>query len=572
MLFCETHKINNMSSYQPISEKDGDCCVDSRWRSCTKNYEKMNHSREFLVIVSFLLLVGCSSVKQDHEKPNFLFIVVDDLGYYDLSCMGSEYYETPNIDKVASEGYNFINGYATCAVCSPSRASLLTGKYPAQHGITDWVGARSGANWRKNKRYTKLLPASYKHHLSNEETTLAEALKENGYNTFFAGKWHLGGENEKSLPTDHGFDINIGGYHAGGPYPGGYFSPFNNPYMTDYENEKGMSLSMKLAKETSAFIRKNKDSEFLAYLSFYAVHSPIETSENKWKKYRNKADSIGIHKNGFEMERILPIRKYQDNPVYAGLIEQVDDAIGSVLETLKELYLDKNTIVIFTSDNGGVASGDNYSTSNLPFRGGKGYQWEGGIRVPYFIYVPWLNSNGAKNNTPVTGADFYPTILELAGIKMKFNTTIDGVSLMPLLMGDNIKSRPLFWHYPHYGNQGGEPNSTIIENEWKLIHYWEGGRDELYNLKTDVSEEKNIADKHPEIVTTMRKQIMEWLNKTSAKFPMADSLFNNDSLNIKLQYYKDELLPKLEKKRKLMLSKDWQPNNDWWGSKSKKSE
>jgi arylsulfatase A-like enzyme len=199
-------------------------------------------------------------------------------------------------------------------------------------------------------------------------------------------------------------------------------------------------------------------------------------------------------------------------------------------------------------------------------RGGKGYQWEGGIRVPYFIYVPWLNSNGARNNTPVIGADFYPTILELAGIELKNNANIDGASLMPLLTGDHFKSRPLFWHYPHYGNQGGEPSSIIRENDWKLIHYWEDGHDELYNLSIDVSEKMNIADKHPEIVSKMKGQLMEWLKSYSAKLPMTDPLFNKDSLNIKLQYYKNIELPYLEKNRKLSLMKDWQPNKDWWGS------
>lgn len=340
----------------------------------------------FLFFIPFIVLLGCNGKTVNNEEPNFLFIVVDDLGYYDLSSMGSEYYETPNIDKIATMGNNFTNGYATCAVCSPSRASLLTGKFTARHGITEYIGAKFGAEWR-NKRQTKLLPPVYKHHLNHNDITLPEALKEDGYNTFFAGKWHLGGEKENSLPTDHGFDINIGGYHKGGPYSGGYFSPFNNPQMTDYDDEKGMSLSMKLAKETSAFITKNKDSKFLAYLSFYAVHSPIQTSKDKWKKYRNKADSIGIHENGFEMERILPIRKYQDNPVYGGLVEQVDDAVGSVLETLKKMNLDKNTVVIFTSDNGGVASGDNFSTSNFPLRGGKGYQWEGGIKKFLILFM-----------------------------------------------------------------------------------------------------------------------------------------------------------------------------------------
>lgn len=527
---------------------------------------KMKHRNVILGIIISWLLVGCSSIKKNDTKPNFLFILVDDLGYNDLSCMGSKFYETPNVDKLASQGMIFTDGYATCGVCSPSRASILTGKYPTQHGITDWIGAKTGTNWRKKKHYTKLLPPEYTHFLPHEFRTIPEALKEIGYKTFFAGKWHIGSKDLNSLPVNHGFDINIGGYHKGSASKGRYFYPYKNPYIDDDPEDKGKSLSMKLAEETSEFIKNHKESSFFAYLSFYAVHGPIQTSKEKWKKYRNKADSIGIYENGFEMERILPIRQHQDNPVYAGLVEQMDDAVGYVLNTLKEQGLEKNTIVIFTSDNGGVASGDAYSTNLFPLRGGKGYQWEGGTRIPYFVSIPWLSNKSTKINTPVIGTDFYPTILELAGIELKADANIDGVSLMPLLMGEKIVSRPLFWHYPHYGNQGGEPSSIIRENNWKLIHYWEGRYDELYNLNTDIGEENNVADKHPEIVANMNKQLMEWIYKTDAKLPITDSLFNNDSLNTRLQNYRTYLLPKLEKERKRMLSKNWRPNNDWWGS------
>ncbi len=507
------------------------------------------------------LITGCS---KSVNNPNIVFILVDDLGYTDLSCMGSKYYETPNIDRIAARGMVFTNGYATCAVCSPSRASLLTGKFTARHGITDWIGAKSGVEWRKSKRYTKLLPADYLHHLPLEYLTLPEALKEQGYKTFFAGKWHLGGKG--SYPEDHGFDINKGGYEAGGPYSGGYFSPFHNPKMEDYPDEKGMSLSMKLAKETVQFIEANKDSKFLAYLAFYAVHAPIQTSELKWEKFRDKADSMGINEKGFTMERRLPYRLHQDNPVYAGLIEQMDDAVGLVLNTLKKLHLDKKTIVIFTSDNGGVVSGDNYSTNLLPLRGGKGYQWEGGIRIPYFIYVPWLNLGGKKNDTPVTGADFYPTILDLAGMDLIPEAHTDGVSLVPLLKGRNIPPRPLYWHYPHYGNQGGDPASIIREGNWKLIHYWEDSTNELYDLSRDIGEQNNVADQHPDITMKMYSQLNDWLHSVHAKYATPDPLFSEDSLKMKQEYYRNVLMPGLERKRRQMLDPGWKPNADWWGS------
>ncbi len=518
--------------------------------------------------ISFLLL--CSLLFACHqkeiEKTNFLFILVDDLGYADLSCMGSKYYESPNIDNIAAKGVKFVNSYSACPVCSPSRASIMTGKLPARHGITEYIGALSGNDWRKRKRYTKLLPASYKHYLNQEETTIAEALKENGYATFFAGKWHLGGADNHSLPTDHGFDINKGGYESGGPGKGGYFAPYKNPYLPDVEEEKGMNLSMRLAKETVKFMAQNKDTSFLAYLSFYAVHAPIETTQEKWIKYRNKADSMGIHKQGFEMERILPVRKYQDNPVYAGLIEHVDEAVGMVLQSLKELGLDKNTVVIFTSDNGGVVSGDNFSTNSLMLRGGKGYQWEGGTRVPLFIDVPWINNEGMMNKTPVSGVDLYPTILELAGIPLMPNQHKDGVSLVPLLKGENIGSRALYWHYPHYGNQGGEPSSVIREGDWKLIHYWEDDHDELYHLDEDISEKSDQALRYPEITSRLKTKLLAWLKDKNVEYAIHDPLFNADSCEMILKRNKEVLWPRLEKKRKEMLDPNWQPNQDWWGS------
>lgn len=521
----------------------------------------------YITIVA-VLLFSCENKKQDPitTRPNILFIVVDDLGYADLSVMGSQYYETPNIDGIAKSGTIFSHGYAASAVCSPSRASLLNGQFTARHGLTQYDGAKSGEAWRKLNRHTKLLPPEFRHHLNPDDITLPEVLKENSYATFFAGKWHLGSAGDRSLPTDHGFDVNQGGYEKGGPYSGGYFSPFNNPNMIDFEEEKGMSLSMKLANETSNFIKANKDSTFFAYLSFYAVHSPIQTTKAKWNKYREKAESMGIHETGFEMERVLPARKYQDNPVYAGLIEQVDEAVGSVLKTLKELNLDKNTMVIFTSDNGGVTSGDNYSTNQLTLRGGKGYQWEGGIRVPYFIHVPWMQQEGKQIEVPVSGVDLYPTILDLAGIPLKSKQYIDGVSIKPLLERDSIASRPLYWHYPHYGNQGGEPTSIIREGNWKLIYYWEDHHIELYDLQSDISESNNLLGEQEALALQMKDKLLSWLQETETHYAEVDTLWDEAAWNQRLDNNKNKLMPRLEKQRKQMLDPNWQPNEDWWGS------
>ena len=476
---------------------------------------KVTKQNFLFFLAGFLLLAACRQ-QVIPRKPNILFILADDLGYHDLGCMGSEFYETPNIDKIGLEGMIFTNGYATCQVCSPSRASIMSGQFPARHGITDYIGARSGAEWRELKRYTRLLPPGYKQHLPHDFTALPEALKEAGYMTFFAGKWHLGSMG--SYPEDHGFDINMGGYE-GGPR-GGYFSPYNNPKLED--GEKGENLSMRLASETVRFIREHKDTAFFAYLSFYAVHAPIQTTREKWSKYRQKAEEIGIQETGFVMERRLPIRQVQDNPVYAGLVEGMDEAVGLVLDCLEELELEDHTIVIFTSDNGGVASGDNYSTSNLPLRGGKGYQWEGGIREPYFIKIPWMGIGGTKCNTPVTGTDFYPTLLELIGADLNPEQHLDGVSLVPLLTGGSIPDRPLYWHYPHYGNQGGDPSSIIREGEWKLIHYLEDGRDELYNLAADPGERNDVADEFPEIAEQMGQKLKVWLTGVNANMPLHD--------------------------------------------------
>lgn len=521
-----------------------------------------------IVAVLFLFLSCKEAEKKEvvSRKPNVLFILVDDLGYADLSVMGSAYYETPNIDEIAKSGAVFTNGYAACTVCSPSRASLMTGQNPARHGITQFEGARnSGQAWKERKRYTKLLPPEYKHHLDSGLITMPEAFKGQGYATFFAGKWHLGGKEQKSLPTDHGFDVNIGGNEAGGP-KGGYFSPFENPDLPNLPEEKGLNLSMKLAKKTSEFIETNKDSPFFAYLSFYAVHGGIQTTKAKWAKYRDKAEKMGIHENGFEMERVLPARKYQDNPVYAGLIEHVDEAIGTVMKTLKDLGLEENTIIVFTSDNGGVTSGDNFSTNQLTLRGGKGYQWEGGIRIPYFIHVPWMRQNGARIDVPVSGTDLYPTLMDLAGLPLQPEAHRDGVSLKPLLHGGNIDERPLYWHYPHYGNQGGEPSSTIRKGKWKLIYYWEDLHAELYDLETDIGERDDVANDKPEIAGQMQMQLLEWLDSMNTHYAQVDPEWDEEARKEWLENQKTKSLPWQEKQRKQMLDPDWQPNEDWWGS------
>ena len=532
---------------------------------CTSKYKSpvMNVRNLSIILVVPFLWGACQStpMNQKPEKPNVLFILVDDLGYTDLSCMGSKYYETPNVDRIAASGMVFTNGYAACQVCSPSRASILTGQFPARHGVTDWIGEASGEEWRKQGRHSVLLPAEYAHSLSAKHVTLPEALKESGYKTFFAGKWHLGGKG--SWPEDHGFDINIGGWDSGSP-KGGYFSPYENPNLLD--GLDGENLEMRLARETVNFMKENSGSPFLAYLSFYAVHGPIQTTKEKWAKYRDKADKAGIAEDGFALESRLPYRLHQDNPVYAGLVESMDDAVGVVLDGLKELGLDKNTIVIFTGDNGGVTSGDAYSTNNAPLRAGKGYQWEGGIREPYFISVPWMDLAGKRCDVPVSGTDFYPTILDLAGLPLKTEEHLDGVSLIPLLEGKEIGERSLIWHYPHYGNQGGDPCAMIRKGEWKLIHYYEDGHEELYNLRDDLSEKINLAQENAGMVQKLSRELFVYLKDVQAVLPVKDPEYDKTLEDKYKQGVIDEKWPQLEKQRKQMLSPDFDPGNNWWGS------
>jgi len=511
-----------------------------------------------LCLLAALLLLAEGPAEAASSARNFVFILADDLGVKDLGVQGSSFYESPRIDRIAREGMRFTQGYANCQVCSPSRASIMTGKYTPRLGITDYIGARAGTQWKRN---TKLLPATYAHNLSLQETTLAEALKAAGYQTFFAGKWHLGGKG--SWPTDHGFDYNAGGWDAGSP-AGGYFSPYKNPELRD--GPKGESLPIRLARETTKFIRQHHDNKFLAYLAFYSVHAPIQTSAAQWAKYQQKAATAPHEGGRFLIDRTLPVRQVQDNPIYAGMIESMDQAVGIVLDTLDELGLADNTVVIFTSDNGGVSSGDAYSTSNLPMRGGKGRQWEGGIREPYFIKVPGLTPPGSQCNVPVIGTDFYPTILELAGLPLRPSQHQDGVSLVPLMRGGQIPTRDLFWHYPHYGNQGGEPSSIIRSGDWKLIHYWEDGRDELYQLTEDIREQRDRARAEPEIATTLRHKLDRWLRQVGAKLPAINPDYHALQAEQEQMDIQTRKMPALEKQHAKYLQPGWKPNRDWWGS------
>ena len=468
--------------------------------------------------VAGLAVLGMSN-RLPKKKPNFLFILVDDLGWRDLGCYGSSFYETPRLDQFCKESMTFTNAYAACPVCSPTRASIMAGKYPARMDTTDWFGAAQPdkVKNRASKKHKPLLGAPYLEHLPLEEVTLAEAFKEANYPTFFAGKWHLG-DTAAYWPEHQGFDVNIGGYSSGMPRgKGDYFTPYDNPRLED--GPEGEHLPDRLATETVKFIRDNKDKPFLAYLSFYSVHTPLQSREDLLQKYQEKKAALGLEDAwGTEGER--KVRQEQCHPVYAGMVEAMDAACGKVLDALKELGLEDHTIVIFMSDNGGLSTSEGSPTSNLPLRGGKGWLYEGGIREPMMVKWPGVVRPGSTCETPVISTDFYPTMLEMAGRPFKPNQHVDGVSLVPLLKGKKLDRGPLYWHYPHYANQGGSPGAAIRQGDWKLIEFFEPGRAvELYNLKDDIGETKNLAPEHPRITRDLLAKLHTWQKDVDAKFP-----------------------------------------------------
>jgi arylsulfatase A-like enzyme len=447
------------------------------------------------------------------SRPNFLFFLVDDLGWKDLGCYGSSFYETPNIDRLAGQGMRFTDAYAASPVCSPTRASIMTGKYPVRTGITDYIGAPQPDKWTGN---TKLLPAPYIPRLALEEVTLAEAFKEGGYATFFAGKWHLGPLG--FWPEDQGFEINKGGTDSGGPYGGNkYFSPYGNPRLED--GPPGEHLPDRLASETVKFIEARKDRPFLAYLAFYSVHTPLMAREDLRKKYEEKARTVKSDGPRFLPEGKRQARQVQDHAVYAGMVEAMDLAVGKVLKKLEDIGLDKNTIVIFMSDNGGLSTSEGSPTSNVPLRAGKGWLYEGGIREPMIVRWPGVTTPGSTCRLPVISTDFYPTMLEMAGLPRRPKQHLDGVSFVPLLGGRTMNRGPVFWHYPHYSNQGGSPAGAVRAGNWKLIEFFEDNRVELYNLNEDIGEKRDLAMSNAGKTHELDEMLHEWQKVTSVKFP-----------------------------------------------------
>lgn len=451
------------------------------------------------------------------QHPNVLFVLVDDLGYMDIAANNpGTFYETPNIDRLANSGTRFTNGYAANPVCSPTRYSILTGKYPSRVDAT---------NFFAGKRAGRFLPAVLNDRMPLDEWTLAEAAKAAGYSTFFAGKWHLG-PTEEFWPENQGFDVNAGGHRAGGPFKAGkYFSPYANPRLQD--GPQGEHLTARLADETVRFIRNHQKQPFLAYLSFYSVHTPLMAPRELVAKYQEKAKRLGLSDVDIfgDVEQVWPnakkrqVRTAQTHATYAAMVESMDAAVGKVLAALDDLQLAENTIVCLTSDNGGLSTSEGSPTSNLPLRGGKGWIYEGGIREAFMIRAPGVTKAGVVCDVPVMTIDFYPTLLELCSIPANKQQQVDGESLVPLLRDvRQTKRQSLFWHYPHYSNQGGFPGGAVRSGNWKLIERYEDGRKHLYNLAEDIGEQNDVAHQNPEIVKQMTSDLHSWYQEVDAKF------------------------------------------------------
>jgi arylsulfatase A-like enzyme len=466
-----------------------------------------------VLAVALLSSAAQQPAASEAKRPNFVFFLADDLGWSDLGAYGSTFYETPNIDRLASEGTRFTNAYAACPVCSPTRASIMAGKYPARMNTTDYFGGG---------RKARLLPAPYVHHLELSEVTLAEALKSAGYATFFAGKWHLGGKGFE--PEAQGFDGNAGGFRAGHP-PAGYFSPYKIPTLSD--GPKGEHLTERLTDECLKFLDGQGEEPFLLYFSYYAVHTPLQTKPELKKKYEEKAAQLPPAEGPkFIPEGKRKARQIQDHAVYAGMLQSLDESVGRVLAKLDELKLADDTIVIFTSDNGGLSTSEGSPTSNLPLRAGKGWLYEGGIREPLVVKWPGVTQAGSVIATPVISTDFYPTMLAMAGLAAMPAQHMDGANLAPLLAeGAAPERKDLFWHYPHYGNQGGTPGCAIRSGDLKLIEWFEDDHVELYDLANDIGEHHDLSAKRPEDVARLRKKLAEWRKAVDAQMPSVNPDF-----------------------------------------------
>ena len=470
--------------------------------------------REFLKYAGALALAGTSPMQQawtegvsKNQRPNIIVVLTDDLGYSDVGCFGTTLYETPNIDRLAASGMRFTQAYAACPVCSPTRASIMTGKYPARLKLTDYLkGAKSPED-------SPLRPAPYADALALEEVTVAELLRGAGYTTGHVGKWHLGGKGY--WPEDQGFDFNAGGCAIG--QPKSYFWPQwgENPPIEG--TSEGQYLADRLTDIACGFIEKNRERPFFLNFCHYSVHMPLEAKPDKVAKYEAKLEAHPPQPGG------------QANAVYAAMVESVDESIGRLMETLQRCGIADKTLVLFFSDNGGLSSLEGNQkfvppTSNAPLRAGKGYLYEGGIREPLIVSWPSVINPGGVCDTPVCSIDFLPTFSAIGGVDPEKGGVhdLDGRNLGGLLRDPRATfgRDALYWHFPHFSNSGGRPAGAVRAGDWKLIEFYETGQLELYNLKEDLSEVHNLAEAEPDRTHQMLEQLRRWRKEVDANMPL----------------------------------------------------
>ena len=453
-----------------------------------------NRSLGPLFILTVIAVAACGVPSRGHAasgdsapiKPNVIVVLVDDMGWRDLSCQGSPFFETPHIDRLAASGMRFTHGYSACTVCSPTRAALMTGQSPARLHITDWIPGH-------NRPQAKLMIPDWQKFLPLETVTLAERLQAAGYATASIGKWHLGGP--AYFPEHQGFDRNIGGCERG--QPPSYFAPYKIPTLP--EGPDGEYLTDREAAEAVGFIEANRDRPFFLYLPHYCVHTPIQAKPAVMAKYEAK-DAKGLSVK---------------NAGYAAMVESVDDCMGRILETLDRLGIRDRTAIFFTSDNGGLVS----STDNAPLRAGKGSAYEGGVRVPFIVSWPGVTRPGTTSAEPVITPDIPATILDLTGAAAERSQPMDGVSLAAALRGGTLDRDALYWHYPHYHPGGATPYTAVRSGDWRLVRFYEDGRSELYDLRTDEGETTDLAAREPARAAALEAKLDAWLASVNAQLP-----------------------------------------------------